>query len=183
MRREFENCNVLIYNDKGDLLANVKILDYDWREKSIVVKNIPILANVRHCDLLILSSPAPFSYKGTMYQNYDGNKAIKIYQEKEQENRKEMRYKVNLPASIRNFIYDGKDYPLSTPLDVEIVNISKSGMRFRSKPNAFEKGNKFHISMKLGDNEKTLTAEIVNHLNISADLTEFGCRLVELGVK
>jgi hypothetical protein len=106
------------------------------------------------------------------------NKYIKLYKEQVEENRREIRYKMDLPGTIESLLFDGKSYPLHTMIDVRVVNISKSGMRIITKESALHAENKFTVHIKIGENDKRLTGEVVNFRDTPPDKTEYGCRLI-----
>ena len=178
IQKDFSGCNVLIYRENGDLLTNEKIVEHNKNDRTIVVQDSPALNNVKRCGLLILTEPSPYAYKGTIHKHDMLHKLIGLYQEKEAENRKSDRYKVDLPAKIDSLIINGRTYPKQTPLEVRVVNISKSGIRLRAKPNAVNKGNIFDIRVENGGKDYLrLTAEVINCSEVSPEYSEFGCRL------
>jgi hypothetical protein len=158
-------------------LANIKIREYDRRERTIIVKDLPAFDNVIRCEVVVLTSPTPFVYRGTIHK-HGYEKMIRLYREDRRENRKESRYNVDFKANIAGLIYDGKIYPMLMPIDVSVLNISRGGLRFRSAPNAFAGGNRFKILMMFGDDHKTLTAEVSNCPDPDAENADFGCRLI-----
>jgi hypothetical protein len=109
---------------------------------------------------------------------HGSDKRIKLYEEHTEENRKEARYKTDLPGNIESLIYDGKSYPLNTELEVRIIEISKSGMRILAKENTLVMDAIFHIHLKIGENDKLLSGKVVNCKKTPPDSDEYGCRLV-----
>jgi len=184
VRKDFVNCRTLIYDEDRALLANVKILDYDSNENTIKVQNLPTLDSRKKCELVILTAPKPFSYKGTIHKTSinksDSGKLIRLYQGREEENRREPRYSTNILTRIEALIFDGIIYKLHTALAVQLINISKGGMRLRSKYNALAIGNRFPIIVKIGDSETMLTAEVTNITDSETDYSEFGCHFVDI---
>ena len=185
MRKDFVNCRTLIYGVDGELLANVKILDHNSSENTIKVQNLPALAGKKKCELLILTAPKPYSYKGTIHKTSvnksDTGRLIRLYQELEVENRSEPRYSVNMLTNIEGLIFDDTVYKMHTPLAVQLINISKGGMRLRSVYNALAIGNRFHINVKIGGSDAMLTAEVANITDNETDYSEFGCYFADIG--
>ena len=164
------------------LIATVKILSYDREENSIEVQSEPILDMVKKCELIILTDPLPYAYKGTIHKpvinKSDSSKLIRLYQENRKENRSETRYKISLSTSADSLIFKGEPYNLHTPLDVQVVDISKSGLRLRSKLNAFADGNSFHIQLKIGGTHTKMLVEVINTIDYAPYYSEYGCRFV-----
>jgi hypothetical protein len=176
-RNDFNSCNALIYDEKGRQLANSKILIYDEHENTIRVKGEPSLEAGMLCDVLILAAPTPFVYKGRVY-DLAHYKIIRLFQGKSSCKRRETRYNAELPAMVEGLVYDGKLFPLKMKMGAQVINISKSGLRFRAGLNALTVGNRFQLRMKIGADEKLLTADVVNSLDVQPNTSEFGCRLV-----
>ena len=177
MQKDFLNCNALIYNEAGELLANVIIIEYDKAENLIVVLDTFSSITGKSCDVLIPMAPKPFTYKGRI-QTQGNRKIIRLSQEKTTENRKDPRYKVDLPASIEGLIYDGKLFAMQSPLDVRLIDISKDGMKFSSSYNTLVIGHIFRIRLNIGGNDKVLTAEVV-FCKDTPPTSEYGCHMVE----
>jgi hypothetical protein len=175
--KDFAKCNVLIYDNNGQLLTNAKIWEHNISQNYITVKERLSLVGTVQCNLLILTAPAPYSYKGTIVI-HDSTAFIKLSDEHIKENRKETRYKTNLLGTIESLIYDGKSYPLLTALETQILDISRNGLRIFAKNNTLNEGDRFIIKLKLGENDKLLTGMAVNSKPVSQDDIEYGCRLV-----
>ena len=183
MRKDFSNCRALIYDEDGELLASVRILAYDRIENTIKVQNLPALDSKKKCEVLILATPRPYMYKGTIYKTpinkADSGKLIRLYREKATENRSEPRYKIDLLTNIEDMVFNETAHKMHTPLGVQLINISKNGMRLRSQYNALALRNRFIINVKIGGSDTHLTAEVVDISNSTTEHSEFGCVFVE----
>ena len=177
--KDFTNCNVLIYDEEDNLLINTQIWEHDVVERSIVIQDYPELANIKRCKLLVLTAPMPYSYLGTIHK-HSFQKLIRLYEENMEENRKEIRYKIDLQGNIENLVYDKKSYALLTALEVQVVNISKSGMRIYAKDNTLNVGATFQININIGGNDKLLTGKVANSRFMPPDHSEYGCRLINI---
>lgn len=175
---DYKGCSILIYDSDGNHLGNTVVTDYDKATLRIEVQTVPpALTSGAGCRLLILMPPTPFEYQGRVVK--EGAKiTIAMYKGKEKENRGSMRYKVDLKALIENLVCDGHAYPLHTPLEVAIINISKSGVRFRTPFYAMTDGDRFQMRIKISDNEKLLIADVTNHIDRGTDSSEYGCRFL-----
>jgi len=175
---DYIGCSVFIYDEAGNELGNTTVTSFDKNTLWLKVKRMPptLYAN-DVCRLLILTAPAPREYHGRVLIEGTG-KTIGIYKGKEKESRKTVRYKVNFPAQIENLIYDEKACPLHTPIEVRLINISKSGVRFRAPFYSLFYGAKFQMRMKINDSEKLLIAVAINHMDKNSETTEYGCRFL-----
>jgi len=174
---DFDGCNAILYDEEGKQLAIVKIEKYDGSENTIKVFADPALLVGALCDVLILTAPVPYTYKGRIH-DLGHYKLIRLFKGKSMCKRREVRYSVDLPASIDGLIYDDRIYPLQKKLDARLINISKSGVRFRTDYNALTVGGRVRMRMKVGDDEKSLTADVVFRTDNPPDCSEFGCKLV-----
>jgi hypothetical protein len=82
-----------------------------------------------------------------------------------------------LAGSIENLVYDDKSHRLLNPLEVRIVNISKSGLRILARENDLHKENVFQINVKIGENDKLLTGRVANERIVAPGYLEYGCLL------
>lgn len=179
MKKDFTDCNARIYEEEsGDLLTTAKILEYNMEELYAVVEDSASLAEVKRCEVLILAAPLPHVYKATVHRHDAGKKIIRLFKGKETEQRGESRYRVDMVGKVKSLLSGGKEHPMHEPMDIQIINISANGMRIRCKTNSFVNGNKFHVEIKIGTEDKILLAEVVNHADIlSSDYSYYGCRL------
>jgi len=175
---DFTGCPVLIYNEAGVQLGNSVVTHYSRNAMRVELKEIPSPLDVGGvCRLLILSSPSPCEFQGRVTR--DGNrKGVAMYYGQEKENRGSTRYTVNYQAMIENLICEGKAYPLHTPLEATLMNISQSGARFRTPRYSFTDGDRFQMRMIIKDTAKLLIADIVNHVDKGEDSSEYGCRFL-----
>ena len=93
--------------------------------------------------------------------------------------RKDTRHKADFKSSVDALIYDGDTYPLFNPISVNVVEISKSGIRFNAPSNTFTVGDNFTMQIKLNENDKSFTALVVNITTKDDDDCEYGCLLTD----
>ena len=179
---DYNGCSVFIYDEAGALLVKTTVTYHNKREMSIEVKEAPQLRIGESCRVFIMSSPTPCDYQGRI--NRRGmKKNIALHHGKERESRGAVRYKIKIPAQIENLICDFKAYRLHTPLDVETMNISKSGVRILAPFNSLSDGDRFQLRMKIIGGEKVMIADVTNHIDIGSVNSEYGCRLLAGSVK
>lgn len=175
---DYTGCSVLIYDSNGNHLGNTVVTEYDKNTLRIEVQTVPAaLSSGAGCKLLILMAPTPFEYHGRVVK--EGTRVtIAMYKGKEKESRGATRYRVDLKALIENLVCDGRAYPLHTPLEVVIINISRSGVRFRTPFFAMTDGDRFQMRIKISGNEKLLIADVTNHIDRGSETSEYGCRFL-----
>jgi len=175
---DYTDCSVLIYDTSGNHLGNTIVTYYDKTSLRIEVQATPPALNAGDlCKLLILSAPTPYEYFGRVLKE-SSNRAIALYKGQVKESRGATRYRVNFTAIVENLVCEGRAYPLHTPLEVMLLNISKSGVRFRTLFYALSDGDRFQMRMKISDNEKMLIAEVTNHIDNGAESSEYGCHFL-----
>lgn len=174
----YTDCAVLIYDEAGNHLGDTTVANHDRIGVRVEVQELPAALHVGSiCKLLILSSPAPCEYEGRIVSE-GARRYIAMYHGKEKENRTTTRYKVSTPAIIENLVYNGRAYPLHTPIPVSLVDISKSGVRFQAPYHSFSDGDRFQMRMKISSNEKYLIADVVHHADNEALSSEYGCNFL-----
>lgn len=175
---DYTGCTVMIYDTEGNYLDSTAIREYYKETLRIEVQKIPADLTVgAGCRVLILSAPSPCEYQGRIVKEIGAN-TIALYQGQEKESRSDVRYNVCLPALIEFLVCDGRAYPLFTPIEVEIKNISKSGVRFKAQVNSLLDGDRFQMRMKISSNEKLLIADVVHHDDNEDESSEYGCKFL-----
>jgi hypothetical protein len=177
LRGDFTGCSILIYDTNGEHLINTKIIRYDRDILRIMVEEPPVLRVGAGCKLLILTDPSPCEYQGRITKE-GMNLFIAMYQGQEMEKRASQRYSVSFPAQIENLVCDGRAYPLHTPVEVGLMNISKSGIRFRAPNNTLMDGDRFQMRMKIGEGDKLLIADAIHHVDRDTGESEYGCKFL-----
>ena len=175
---DYTGCSILIYTEEGEHLCSTSIKSYDRQMLRIEVQNHLTSLNAGdNCKLLILSSPTPCEYRGRLIKE-GTKKFILMHDGQTREMRRVERYEINIPAQILDLVCDGLYYTLHTPIEVELMNISKAGVRFSAPYFSLMAGDIFRMSMKIGNNNKLLIAEVTNNLDKGTSKSEYGCRLL-----
>jgi len=178
LKGDHTGCSVLIYDADGNHLDSTFITNYDKTSLRMEIQRIhPELNAGSICKVMILTAPSPFEYHGRVKSDATGT-YIALYLGQERENRGSERYKLSTTAMIENLICDGRAYPLYSPLEVNLVNISKSGVRFRSPFNSFSIGDRFQMRMKISETDKLLITVVVNKADIGTEASEYGCQFL-----
>jgi len=176
--KNFTNCNVVIFDDERNLLANERILNYDGREQFIEVPESPGLIIGNLCNVLILTTPSPYMYKGRIRKHIN-NIVITLFKENTVENRKDPRFKTDFPVIIEPLDGDDKGRHLHAPVEAKVINISSNGIRLHLvSKTALSIGNRVKVRFTTGEKYPVLIADVVNHTTSSADSFEYGCRLI-----
>jgi hypothetical protein len=176
---DYTGCIVSFYDASKNHLGSTIVTYYNRILQRIEVKEIPPAVNMDDdFMMLILTSPSPCEYHGKI--KIEGKKIyIGLFRRKERENRGATRYRVDCSALIENFVCEGKGYLLHTPLEIKLINISKSGARFSAPNYALLDGDIFQMRMKISKSDKLLIAEVINHQDKNADITEYGCSFLK----
>jgi hypothetical protein len=171
----------MAYDNNGELVATAKIWSHDDVENIIEVQNLPELELEKIYDLLIPTSPVPYTCSGRVIKRAN-SKYILLTRVKETENRRDIRFKVDLPGVIEHLIYDGIHYPMLNSLEVRLNNLSKGGVRFKAIYNTLSNGDMFSIRIKMGgESEKLLMALVVYRADTDNYLSVYGCRFLTKG--
>ena len=175
---DYTDCAIFIYDTAGNLVCSTAVTKHDRKTMQVEVKDIPPSLGVgAACAMLIITSPTPCEYQGRIIN--DGvKKIIAMYRGRERENRGAARYKINSPALIENLIRDGNSYPLNSPISIEVIEISKSGLRFSAMDKALTNCERFQMRMKISNSDKLLVASIVHIVYKDNGIVEYGCNFL-----
>jgi len=179
---DYKDCIALIYDDEGNQLDSIKIASYDKDLQYIFfVRDLPeeIQPKNSFCNVLILTQPSPREYRGKSMR-YGTGFCLALFEGKNVEKRTATRYKTDIKGSIRALVYDEKPYSLHTPVDIECMNISKGGLRFRAPYETLIKGHIVQLHLELKDIEGKISTVMINNIldRKNIDITEYGCNFV-----
>ena len=174
---DYRGCAVLIYDMEGNHLCTTSVTDYDKTILRIEVAELPPDDAGGSVKLLILASPIPCEYQGKVLRE-GRRKLIAMFRGQERELRGAERYSVKTTAMIEDYVDEGSIYPLYAPLEVELMNISKTGIRFIAPNFSLCDGDTFRMRMRFSDKDKLLTAEVTNHYDRDPKNSEYGCRFL-----
>ena len=175
---DYTNCPVFLYCENGENLCRTTITEYDKDSKLIQLAEYPDDLDIGDsCRLLIMTEPSPREYRGRVRTDYSG-KAIALFSGREKEDRGATRYKVNIVARIEYMIREGKAHALQEPIEIQLINISTTGMRFFAPLKVLQNGDRFQTRVSISNEAKLLIAEIVNHRENESDFAEYGCRFL-----
>jgi len=181
-RSDYTDHTVLLYDTESNHLSSTTVTNHDKTAKHIQVSAIPksLKAN-DDCKLLILSSPTPREYLGKV-KKIGGDICIALFQGQEKEKRTAVRYPVITVALINALVVDEQSYALQTPIRIELINISTSGIRFRAPYYSLVKDDVFKMNLIISNNKRIITAKVTNYIdNDSTSSSDYGCQL--LGVE
>lgn len=176
LTNDYTKSQVFIYDMEGNHLVNTIVISHDKVDKQIQVANMPSSLKVNdECRLFILTSPTPCEYVGKV-RKFAGITSFAMFQGVVKENRAATRYKVNTPAVLNAYVHEGKVYPVLKPINVTLINISTSGVRFRAPYYTLNEGDFFRINMVVSGSNKSLIAETINHLDHNqCEYSDYGC--------
>jgi hypothetical protein len=174
---DYTGCDVLIYDIDENFLNCTTIETYD---KDLMWINVRQLNSALKfgdiCRILVLSSPLPHEYQGTVVKN-GIHITIAIYRGKERKMRSDRRYAITMPARIEKLIYNGKAHPLQNAVVICLINISKNGVRFRAPYNALSVSDTFIMCLRINNKDKFLKTLVINCKEVDSAYSEYGCRL------
>ncbi len=187
MVSQMPGCIVRLYDLLGNLVVTSTIASYDDLNMEIELDDMirpeeyDALKNGDTYRVLIIAKPHPVEYLGTAKLKGYFPKTIALYRGQEKESRKHPRYRIETFALIESVIYRDLAYPLSVPLAVRVVNISKGGLRLRTERDAMAKGDRFELSMEISGKREFFLIEVRNSVDIGTSESEYGCAFLANG--
>ena len=177
---DFTGCSIFLYDTNGNQLGSTVVRVHDRHEQQIQVNLMPSsLKPNDDCKVFLLTSPVPCEFSGKIKKS-GGILMIAMFQGQVKENRGAMRYAVNTPAQIEALIIETKPYYLQTQVEVTLINISISGIRFRAPNYSFNEGDIFRMNMIVSNSTKQITAKVINCLDKDAERSDYGCQFMEV---
>jgi hypothetical protein len=177
---DYNDHTVIIYDTNNNHLMTTVVTMHDKVEQKIQVSKMPKeLKNNDDCKLLIMSSPTPCEYLGKV-KRVGGVFTFALFQGQEKENRGAARYSITASAEIDALVIDDTAYTLQTPVKVELVNISTSGLRFRAPYYSLEFDDVIQMHLVISNNKKRIITRVVNYVNNKQASTDYGCRFLEV---
>jgi len=174
---DFTNQTALVYDTEGNHLISTYVISHDREARQVVLDSMPKEINPNdNCKLIILTSPTPCEFTGKV-KKLGGSTYVALFQGHEKESRDTPRYPVSNPALVTAFIEDGQVYHIQTPIKISLINISTTGIRFRAPYYSFEVNDEFQMDLYIGNNQKKVTAKVVNNID-GTDSTDYGCRFL-----
>jgi hypothetical protein len=175
---DYTDNTVLIYDTNGTLLRTTVVTVYNKQEQRMQVRLMPSTLGVNDdCKLFILSSPSPCEYLGKVRKEA-GVLYIAMFQGQEKENRGATRYAVDTHGQIDSLVCDDQPYPLHSPVKVMLINVSTTGMRFRTPYYCLTIGDIISMHLIVSGTEKQLIAKVVNYSDREHESSEYGCRFL-----
>jgi len=174
---DYTGLTVMVYTIEGEPLGQSVIEKHDKDKQEIELRGLSAAAIAADdlCSLLILASPTPHEYTGKALKAGTGL-AFSMFQGREKEDRKQARYKVKFAGHIDKLFSDGRYYPLMNHIEVDLTNISRSGLRFSAQENTLHLGNKFSIHLKLEGEIKRFDVVVINAITNEDGKAEYGCQ-------
>ena len=176
MSFSFVGCAIYINDESGKKIAASTVTAHNRYNSVIDIKYVPELADQGRYNLLILTSPSPYTYS-CIAEVKSRDIKLKLFRGEKKEQRSATRYAVNGTVSIIAYLDEGKVFKLHSPLSAVLVNISQGGLRLRMKPNSLSIGDTISLYIMAGEAPKVLTAMVVN-LKDNDDNSEYGCKLL-----
>jgi len=180
LRNDYTGHAVLTYSPEGEFLGEGMILSHDKQLQWIELRNEFAPSTLKKddiCPLLIMTAPSPHEYKGRVVK-YGKSLVFAIFKGKEKEDRATARHKVNLPITIEELMNDGNTSSSHEKIAANVINISRTGVRFSIPHKSLLVGDKVSFRMRVAENDRLYAAVVVNSISKDSNISEYGCRLV-----
>ena len=169
---------VLIYDTDRNHLITTYVLMHEKDLKQIIVETLPDSLKLNNnCKVMILTSPVPVEFDGKIKRLGNGL-CIAMFQGQERDGRSSERYSINTQAKISTLVVDGQQHQIQTPINVVLINISTTGLRFRAPFYSFEVGDQFQMDFSVGTNQKKVVVKVMNAVDNGSESSDYGCRFI-----
>ncbi len=173
------NNPIMVSDEKGNILLRTKAVDY-YKEFTVleVEGTLSREMTAGRVSVLILQPGNVYEFLATVKKIKASTTQLTLFSGHQKESRAATRFAVSEPASIVSLIFGDRHMPLLNPINIFVINLSRTGVLFKSKPEYFELGMKPELRIKIKDTEAVLSTTVVRIKNIDAYSTEYGCRFV-----
>lgn len=183
--RNLSGCNIIIYDrETKEMLLKATILKNVSVDETIEIRNgFPTSDYPSVLDLIIfapdgvikaigiVNSPKFFPIIEIALVNKDANS----------NSRQSMRFNINMKSTIEyKVLEDGTFKKYMSPPVISILDISTTGVLFRSGNDSFKIGAKFLIKLGLTEEDKVILCTVMRKKEISETQSEYGGALDEV---
>lgn len=180
LSNNFRGCKAFIHDSNGEMLvSNTLIKAYDSDRLIATVDGHPsVLKENERISILILHKSAVYEFQGTVRRmELSGDQELALFKGNEKEDRKAVRYVVNLSATIECLIIGKKLTPLASPEKVLIKNLSQTGILVQMDSKIFSPGAEFQVKIHINGAQTRLNACVKRVNKLESQKFEFGCAL------
>jgi len=179
LTEDFQGCEVIIFNDEGDHIIKTVITMYDKRARALrIQEELRDIKKGDRLNILITYQGGVSEFSGTAGGTINFLREIFLFNVRRREGRGATRHPINTPAVIKN-LYDGRELvPLPSPLDVTLLDISKTGILIKAPVGHFGLGDtlELHINIKDKDRETIIYVTVMRTEPIDIYESHFGCK-------
>ena len=176
MAHNYIGCSVVLHSDRWELLGTASIIAHDVKANAIELSTVPENVQIGKMHKVMIFSPNRLREYTARADRYGGKTLFLLSKGQDKENRASERHPVDFDAVIESLTCDNKEYTLCLGINVKLVNISRSGVRFTAPFYTLLMGDIFSIRMEIGGLYKLIVAEVVNNINTEPVESQYGCR-------
>ncbi len=178
----FTGCRVIVKDAAEDKeLLDSTILDHnlDFNTIRVLCQVAGTFERVSQVSLIVFTNKGLFFYHGTIFRSFYANSTeIALFRGENVENRGSPRFPLPAPGSIDSIVIAEQAVVLRTPLLVNSVNISSTGILITTLPEAFTLGQSFRVTLDVDGYRAPLFCRVVRILRLSHSLSQFGCTFI-----
>jgi hypothetical protein len=174
----YNNCRVIIKDANYNIvLTDTKITDFDNELLSIQIPNKFDVTTYKELNLLILCKNQVFEYHGKVKRSFSDHIEIGLYKGRHVEHRRAQRYSIKAKGLVDKLYIRGQKVKLNQYIEVDIENISKTGVMIKALSNTFYQDIPFDLIFLKQD--LTVTCLLVWNSKIDTKYSYFGCKFIK----
>jgi len=167
---------VIVYDETGQYVVDAVITDHNRSDTIRISHTLESVRSNERVNLLIVHPEVVNEYSGTLRSIIFGSRELALYRQRPRQGREAVRYTVN--ESAEAVLVTDNSAPVLETIQVNIVNMSTTGVMIVSQYGRFKIGDALEINLNLGGAESLIRARIVRDRFIEDGMVEFGCKLV-----
>lgn len=177
---DYTGCKIIVHDIELDTtIAETYINEFNKSTHTVTIATSSLRDTIHNrVSVLIFCNNTLYEYQGTLRKTdmLPGFIGIALYKGKPRENRTAVRYEVNTPAIVENFIITGKLVPLYIPQEVLVVNLSTVGCLILGNYHFFNVNTTFQLKLPLGHSDMLLKTTVLRINSVGDQAAEYGCK-------
>lgn len=178
-----KNCRIIIKDINYDkTVADTYITGYDWDANIIRVSTTSL--KYRDCgdiSALIFGKDGFYEYYGKIKgANVANETVVALYSGQERKGRTSRRYDLQTKGHVTQIKLENVYVVLHKPIEFSTLNISSTGLLFRTSSDSFKKNDRICLGVMLEGKELRLECRVIRVQNSDLREEEFGCRIIAI---
>lgn len=178
-----KNCRIIIRDtESGKTVADTYITGYDWDTNSVRISTTSLGGNrYGSISALIFGKDGFYEYYGKIEKaNVANETVVALYSGQTRKGRASRRYDLHAQGDVTKIKIADAYIELQKPIEFTTLNISATGLLFRTFCDSFSRGDRICLRVLLEGKELELECKVIRVQNSDLWEEEYGCKIVAI---